>query len=218
VSALSPASLEILERQLGLAPGDPEPGILRLLIELAAQVVGAHEGSLLVLDGSEDPPRHLLFAMTVGSHESEQALAGQRVPLGSGLVGLAAVTHEVQIGEPAYDAIVQRAGSPTPRAVIAAPMLADDQLVGVISAVSFDEGRRFSADDARLYARAAAVAGLLVQQRRALSLLRGGAPGGPEEQALRASVDRLIREHPDRLGELAGLFAQLERVLRRTEG
>jgi GAF domain-containing protein len=169
---MSDDPIHSIAQRLGLAEGRPEHEVLRLLIELCAQFVGAAEGSLLLLDREEDPPTSLVFAMTVGSGESEAALRGQRVPLGEGLVGLAAVSHEVQIGSPSYEGVeyaregVVPAGEPA--SLIAAPMLAGDDLVGVVTAVTFDAARRFSEDDARLYARAAAVAGLILDQARRL--------------------------------------------------
>jgi len=186
-------SRDPLDLHLGLASDGPEAAVLRLLIELCAQVVGASEGSLLVVDDSEDPPRNLRFAMTVGSPTSESALVGQRVPLGQGLTGLAAVTREVQIGAPLYDGVQQaRRAEATPgeiQSVIAAPMLAGDDLVGVITAVSFEPGKRFSGADASLYARAASVAGVLVDQRRQLERL-GDRPGtGPVLAAAHRLLD-----------------------------
>lgn len=170
-----PSSPGISERRLGLAAEATEHAVLRLLIELCAQVVGASEGSLLLLDASEDPPSSLVFAMTVGSDESEGKLRGQRVPLGEGVVGLAAVTHEVQIGAPSYQGVAYaregRVSAGEPASLIAAPMLADDELVGVITAVTFDAGRPFRAEDATLYGRAAAVAGLLLERSRRLRAL-----------------------------------------------
>ena len=137
-------------RYFDLDAESPELQVMRLLVELCGQVVGAEEGSLLVVDHTQDPPRELIFAMTVGSRQSEETLSGQRVPLGEGLAGIAAVTHEVQIGAPLYDGVqqAQRGEAPPgqPTAVIAAPMLIDDRLVGVITAVSFEAGKRFTSE------------------------------------------------------------------------
>ena len=63
-----------LSTYLSIAPQSPEEAVLRLLIELGIQVVGAEEGSLLVLD---ELAGDLVFAMTVGSKTSERALAGR---------------------------------------------------------------------------------------------------------------------------------------------
>jgi hypothetical protein len=214
-------------RYFDLDVESPELQVMRLLVELCGQVVGAEEGSLLVVDHAQDPPRELIFAMTVGNRQSEEALSGQRVPLGEGLAGLAAVTHEVQIGAPLYDGIQQakRGEAPPgqPTAVIAAPMLIDDRLVGVITAVSFEAGKRFTSEHAALYARAASVAGVVVDQRRRIDALesRGadvGAPGRPsgDDPLARQVLDtaaRLVDRNPYRLPEVARLLAALEETM-----
>jgi GAF domain-containing protein len=214
-------------RYFDLDAESPELQVMRLLVELCGQVVGAEEGSLLVVDHTQDPPRELVFAMTVGSRQSEETLSGQRLPLGEGLVGIAAVTHEVQIGAPLYDGIQQakRGEAPPgqPTAVIAAPMLIDDRLVGVITAVSFEADKRFTNEHAALYARAASVAGVVVDQRRKIDALEkpgasGEAPERPseDEPLARQILDtaaRLVDRNPGRLRELARLLANLEEIM-----
>lgn len=91
--------MSVLDTYLGITRESPEEKVLTLLIELGAQVVGAQEGSLLVVDESS---QELVFAMTVGRGLAEKGLVGQRVPLGQGLVGLAAQTHQVEIGAPVF--------------------------------------------------------------------------------------------------------------------
>ncbi len=183
-----------LATYLGISGSSQEGRILRLLIELGAQVVGAQEGSLLVLD---EKRRELVFAMTVGSRSSEQALVGQRVPLGKGITGLAAQTHEVQIGAPIVRTRQARAhASPAsqPQAVLAAPMLIADRLIGVLTAVSFAADKRFTSADALLYGRTAAVAGVVVDQGRrlsALAALQRGRPPRALSQAERSERDML---------------------------
>ena len=214
-------------RYFDLGAESPELQVMRLLVELCGQVVGAEEGSLLVVDHSQDPPCELIFAMTVGSRQSEETLSGQRVPLGEGLAGIAALTHEVQIGAPLYDGVqqAQRGEAPPgqPTAVIAAPMLIDDRLVGVITAVSFEPGRRFTNEHAALYARAASVAGVVVDQRRRIDALESRGVGGEEprraggdEPLARHILDtaaRLIDHHPERLRELGRLLSALEEIM-----
>ena len=208
----------ILQTHLGLLPASPESGILRLLVELGIQVVGADEGSLLVLD---EKSRSLLFAMTVGDRASEKALRGQRVPLGKGITGLAAATHEVQIGAPTYKDVRQtrRRGGPTgaPEAVIAAPMLIGDTLIGVMTCVSFKKGKRFGAGDARLYAELASIAGVVVDQHRRLSpaggtRLKALGKTGMIEQEIAESVARLARKRPAALTYVAQILRSVERI------
>jgi GAF domain-containing protein len=163
-------TVSVLDTYLGIASNSQEGAVLRLLIELGAQFVGAEEGSLLVLDEKQ---QELVFAMTVGNASSEKALTGQRVPLGKGITGLAAQTHEVQIGAPTFKTGQARRGkagkADQPQAVLAAPMLIADRLIGVLTVISFDREKRFTGSDALLYGRLAAVAGVVVDQSRRLS-------------------------------------------------
>src|SRR5213083_118567 len=135
----------LLSIYLGILPQMPETKILRLLLETAIQVLGADEGSLLVYDA---PSKSLRFAMTVGDKESAAKLEGQSVPLGKGLTGFAAVTREVQVGAPIYHDVHQTrkrsGGIGEPEAEIAAPMAVGEALIGVLTAVSFRSGKRFS--------------------------------------------------------------------------
>jgi len=179
-----------------------EQRVLRLLIELGAQVVGAAEGSLLVYDPEH---RDLEFVMTVGGASN---LLGRRVPIGSGLTGLAAVTREVQIGAPTYGVAQAESASKEPEAVIAAPMLVADDLVGVITAVSFQPGKRFSSRDGELYGRLAAVAGVVVDQGRRLQT----SEGQPDSQltCIYAVIGRLASRGPDALARVLGILEEID--------
>jgi transcriptional regulator with GAF, ATPase, and Fis domain len=210
----------LLSRFLGILPSTPEEKILRMLIELGCEVVGGQEGSLLVYDKEHDVLR---FAMTVGDPESERKLRGQAVPLGAGLTGLAAATLEVQIGAPTFKDVEQKQRSgdgSAPDAVIAAPMVSGDELVGVVTAVSFENGKRFSSRDARLYAGFAAIAAIVVDLRRRLSAYESGQAAAPQDESERArlerrvlaSVQRLIGGDASRLAAIADLLAAVETV------
>ena len=206
----------LLGALLGRTDPRHETSVLSLLIQLGAQFVNATEGSLLVLDGDSG---ELVFAMTVGD-EAEEALIGQRVPVGRGITGLAAQTREVQIGAPTFGTDQTE----EPKSVLAAPMLIKDELIGVLTAVSFDRDKRFTADDAVLYGRIAAVAGLVVQQRRqlaAIEALRAGtdlpSPITEEEQHNREILEvvkQLLRASPDVKGHVAGLLSAVAALVK----
>lgn len=211
-----------LATYLGVSGTSQEGRVLRLLIELGAQVVGAAEGSLLVLD---EKRQELVFAMTIGSRSSEKVLIGQRVPLGKGITGLAAQTHEVQIGAPTFRTrqASRRAAADQPEAVLAAPMLIADRLIGVLTAVSFEAGKRFTSADALLYGRIAAVAGVVVDQGRqlaTLTALRGGrraprALSGVEraDLAIVDAVTRLTARAPQAKARVARVLAEMAALL-----
>jgi GAF domain-containing protein len=203
----------VLEAYLGVSHLSSEDAVFRLLVELGAQFVGADEGSLLVLDEAK---QELVFAMTVGNSASEQNLLGQRVPLGKGITGLAAQTHEVQIGAPIFRDVDQ---PETPKSVLAAPMLIQDQLVGVITAVSFRPDKRFSSADATLYGRIATALAVLVDQRRKLSIVEALQSGGniPEaateaerlDRQIVAAVTQLVGARSDGKAQVAQLLSAI---------
>jgi GAF domain-containing protein len=208
-----------LETFLAIGPKSNEEQVLRLLIELGAQFVGASEGSLLVYDAHA---KDLVFAMNVGG--DEQLLIGQRVPIGKGLTGLAAVTREVQIGAPTFRGIKQaevgeKIDDRAPESVIAAPMLIGDELVGVITAVTFEAGKRFTSAQGELYARLSAVAGVVVEQRQKLEVVGAMSAGREEprdadeshpERVIAATIGRLSRNAPHVLGSVARILLELE--------
>jgi GAF domain-containing protein len=187
----------LMTRYLGLSPGS-EDQVLRLVVETGVRAVGADEGSLLVYDPEAND---LTFVMTYGSKDSEGILVGQRVPFGQGLAGLAAETHQVQIGAPRYKDVRQSQTMGGIKAVIAAPMVLGDRLVGVITAVSDDDDKRFTMEDAQLYACLATIAALVVNQALLLRAKDDDVDMIAAEPAS-LSADPLEREVMERIGRL----------------
>jgi len=206
---------------LSIVPETPEENSLQLLVQLAVEMAGADEGSILVLDEST---QELVFAMTVGPRLSEHQLRGQRVPLGKGVTGLAAITREVQTGVPTFMTIEQsteRRPANEPTAVLAAPMLVADDVVGVLTAVSFTPDFRFKGREVELYAKFASVAGLLVERRRRLDHLEsiqnssaneGNSMREALESRIISSVRRLIQSRPDALENIAAMLDSVENL------
>jgi GAF domain-containing protein len=200
---------------LSILPETPEEKILHLLIELGVQMVVADEGSILVLD---EDTQELVFAMTAGNPESEMHLRGQRMPMDKGIAGMAAVTREAQTGAPVFSKIDQWPGrTPVrePAAVLAAPMLIADNVVGVITAVRFSGEARFKGKEVELYSRFASLAGAFVEMRRRLvrlevSRVPVGNEASSERQALEdriiASVRHLVLARPDSLKSVAAML------------
>jgi hypothetical protein len=197
-------------------PGGYRDAVLRVLLELSVSVAGAEEGSLLLLDSSSG---ELVFAMTVGDASSAEALRGQRVPVGKGIAGLAAQTHEVQVGSPSYTGVKQaahREQAGGPAWTLAAPVLVHDELVGVITAVTFTGDRPLGSAAADLFGRVAAVAGVLLDQGRRLAAAAGAPTSEPlraeAESAADALISRAARD-PARLARLKRLLEDLEALL-----
>jgi hypothetical protein len=212
---MSSGSEQLLAEYLGVLPATPEAVALRQLVEIGVSVVAADEGSLLVVDPDG---RNLRFAMTIGA--SEEKLLGQRVPIGSGVTGLAAATRQVQVGAPVYRDVEQTERlSDGPESVIAAPMLLGDAVIGVMTAVTFSKGRLFSAKESDLYARFSGLAALLVEQTRRLKIREGSVPQASGlgdayrlEQDILASLRRIIANRPTALAPLAQILSGIEAI------
>ena len=206
---------ELMTRYLGLMPRTGEDQVLRLIVETGVRAVKADEGSLLVYDPEAND---LTFVITYGG--SEDILVGQRVPFGQGLAGLAAETGEVQIGAPRYQQVEQSESMKRIKAVIAAPMMLGDRLIGVITAVSDDDDKRFTMEDAQLYACLGTIAALVVNQAL---LLRAASEGGGEtaQPDPAALADPLEREVTARVARLlqrdAGTIRQVAKMLEAIE-
>jgi len=207
-------------RYFGIQEESREERLLRLLLESVVPAVGGEEGSLLVHDANAGDLR---FAMTVGDKASEQTLLGQRVPLGQGITGLAAATFEVQTGAPTFNNVQQTEGkSGGPEAVIAAPMVSGERLLGVITAVSFKPGKRFDGKDAKLCGRLATVAAVLIEQHMKLSAQEGRqtivASGVDARMNARlGEIDQLLHriaeKKPDALVQIAAIIANVDAAL-----
>ena len=139
---------------------------LEQLISIGIRILNAQEGSLLLADEKQG---FLTFAMQVGK---EQKLVGKTVPIGEGITGMAALTRDVQSASAVTGGnffYVKEAGMPT--SVLAAPMLTEDELIGVITAVSFDKKHTFSVEDCSTYGMFANIAAALIKQQQTLKSL-----------------------------------------------
>ena len=211
-----------LAAHFGILPAMHEARVLRQLVELGVKLVGADEGSLLVYDKAKNV---LVFAMTIGSPETEKALMGQKVPMGQGTTGRAAALGEVQIGAPTFHDLefAKKADTNTgePDVVIAAPMMLPDELIGAITAVSFKPDKRFTQQDSRIYMEFATIAALVVAQCRKISAYEDGAGAELDtdvsalsehealERKLLEAVGRLRQVKPH---QLAKVIAVIEAV------
>ncbi len=204
--------LDPIDPAFGFRDGAAAGPMLRLLIWTGLQLSGGEEGSLLLYDPATEDLR---FAMTIGPAETEQVLRGQRVPLGAGITGLAAATREVQIGAPVYRDIHQaerKDGPETPEALIAAPVVSGETLLGVITAVSFAPGKRFTGEMGRLYGGFAAVAALLIAQERELAAIARERAAHPSIARIAAALERVAEQRPEVLVEAERMIDALARI------
>jgi GAF domain-containing protein len=195
---------------------------LRIALELGISTVGAEEGSLLVLDDSSGD---LVFLMTAGDMLSESVLKGQRVPVGQGLTGRAASTGEIQVGVPTHASVLQseHRNEKSPSRLIAAPMFAGKQLTGVLTAATYQPEHQFLEEQIRVFGRIAALAGIVVAERRRIlsfESLHAGAPlGATADEKLNRqfaeTIWRLTQGDDSRLRSLLQLLEKVERLAER---
>ena len=211
----------ILARLLHLRTDDVHEDALHIMLELGVRAVNTDEGSLLLLDR---PTQDLVFVLTAGDMLSESALKGQRVAMGEGLTGMAAQTGEVQVGLPASVSVEH----PThhrhepPTQLIAAPMRAGKDVVGVLTAAAYAPRRQFSTNQVRMFERVATLAGIVVAEWQRSRFgddqlhrtSRASAGTSREDPALQLAelTQRIARGDEARLRALITLLQQIERL------
>jgi GAF domain-containing protein len=206
----------------GILPESRDAALLRLLLTTAVEAIKAEEGSLLLRD---DATGDLRFAMTVGDVGREEKLIGERVPVGRGIVQLAAATQEVQVGAPTFRDIKQTEREDGgPEAVIAAPLLSGSEVMGVLTGVSFVHGRRFGSEEAKLYGRLATLAAVLIEQHQRIAGMEGRIaiqttatdPVQNEElKAIDQALTRIAARRPQALSEIAAIIGHFETAILR---
>ena len=136
---------------------------IKSLIEMSLELLNASQGAFLVADAAAAQLKFEVVAVKHGTAEPlkrvSEKLMGEIVAFGVGITGKAAATRSVQFGSRNAGAdLLHVRGDGTPNAVMAVPVLSEDRLLGVMTAVCFDRELSFSSEAARQYSLAAEVA------------------------------------------------------------
>lgn len=152
--------------------------LLQSIVEVARAIFGARAASIMLLD---EQTGELVFEAVTG--EGEDTLVGRRIPPGTGIAGWVVESGQpVVIEDVASDprfAVeqAQRTGY-VPKGLMAAPLLLEERVLGVLNVLDRPERRRFSVAEMELlglFANQAAVAlDLLLHARRVEGLLADG--------------------------------------------
>jgi GAF domain-containing protein len=210
-------SLAALAAYLSFSRTLDDDELIRLIMEIGVSMMKADEGSLLLLDREKE---ELEFMITVGESDSEKALKGQRFSMHRGITGLAASTGEPQTGEPTYHGVsqprFQKGEQQEPTAIMAVPMLVADEVVGVITAVLFREGRTFAAEEVQLYSKFANLCGTVIRQRRREVAVREVLLGKESAAVIAPQtppilMDRELQQSHRAIADIAGDLGQLSR-------
>jgi GAF domain-containing protein len=189
--------------------------LLGAIVQVARAIFGAKASSILLLDEETD---ELVFEAVVG--EGEESLLGVRFPADHGIAGWVLATRTPLVIEdvrkdPRFAADVAEDTGYVPSGLMAAPLLHDEAILGVLEVLDRPERAHFSLQEMDLlglFANQAAIAvDLLLRARQAERIL-----GGDDELAvvarLATSVNALEDERREAglrlLRELAGTLGR----------
>lgn len=143
--------------------------LLGAIVEVARSIFGARASSILLLDPETD---ELVFEAVVG--EGEESLLGMRFPADRGIAGFVLATRTPLVIEdvrkdPRFASDVAEDTGYVPSGLMAAPLLADEDVLGVLEVLDRPEQAHFSLremDLLGLFANQAAIAVELLQRAR----------------------------------------------------
>jgi GAF domain-containing protein len=149
--------------------------LLSAIVQVARAIFGARASSILLLDEESE---ELVFESVVG--EGEESLLGMRFPADRGIAGFVLATRTPLVIEdvrkdPRFAADVAEDTGYVPSGLMAAPLLHDEDVLGVLEVLDRPEQALFSLQEMDLlglFANQAAIAvHLLLNARRAERLL-----------------------------------------------
>jgi GAF domain-containing protein len=152
--------------------------LLQAIVEVARAIFAAKASSIMLLD---EPAGELVFEAVTG--EGEDTLIGRRIPSSTGIGGWVTQSRQPLViedvaSDPRFSADTARRTGYVPKGMMAAPLLHEDRVLGVLYVLDRPAQRRFSVaemDLLGLFANQAAVAlDLLLHARRTEALLAGG--------------------------------------------
>jgi GAF domain-containing protein len=178
-----------------LAARDGYRPLLQAIVEVARAIFAAKAASIMLLN---EPAGELVFEAVTG--EGEDTLIGRRISASEGIAGWVAQSRQPLVVEdvaadPRFAADTARRTGYVPKGLMAAPLLHEDRVLGVLNVLDRPARRRFSVaemDLLGLFANQASVAlDLLLHTRRTETLLLGGGDDLEAVARVAAIVDRL---------------------------
>jgi len=198
----SRGSLAAVVSFLALSPSIEEDQLLNTILRCAMHATGARGAGLTLFDRQK---QRLVFRAAIG--DGAEGVIGYEVPLEGSMHGLAFATGEIQVATPLHKEIEQVTGAEF-RNVLVAPLLADGEPVGTLSAVNKEGSDTFTTQDMEAYKLFSDLAALVVRQRIREQQLRKWMEGQPVDLPTRlhaVSVD----EREQQLMQLADKIASL---------
>lgn len=177
-----------------LASEDEFARLLRSIVEVARAIFGAKASSIFLLDEQTD---ELVFAAVAGDHD--QFLVGRRMPASQGIAGWVAgsrtplVLEDVR-SDPRFARDVAEDTGYVPSGMMAAPLLEEERVLGVLQVLDRPQRSRFSLQEMELlglFASQAAIALALLGTARAARAALAGDGSAARLADLAGKLDRL---------------------------
>jgi GAF domain-containing protein len=181
-----------------LAAREGHRPLLQSIGEVARAIFGARAASIMLLD---EQTGELVFEAVTGV--GEDTLVGRRIPSGTGIAGWVAQSGQPLViedvaADPRFSVEQAQQTGYMPKGLMAAPLLLEDRVLGVLEVLDRPERRRFSVAEMELlglFANQAAVAlDLLLHARRVQEAVSGSAGELEIVARLAAAVESLEGE------------------------
>jgi GAF domain-containing protein len=198
----------------GVLPSDERfARLLKSIVEVARSIFSAKASSILLFDEEAD---ELVFAAVAG--EGEESLVGKRLPSSTGIAGWVLSSRSPLVledvrNDPRFARDAAEETGYVPKGLMAAPLLDEERVLGVLQVLDRPERSRFSLQEMELlglFANQAAIAlELLASARRARAAL-----GGEGDAAAVAQLARILDTlEGEKRAAASALLADLTRVL-----
>jgi GAF domain-containing protein len=185
-------------RAVAAAETDPlSAELLQSVVDVARAIFGAEASSMFLLDNATD---ELVFQSVSG--RGEGFLVGRRVPAASGIAGWVVTSGEAVVVDdlsqsPVFDREVAESTDWVPTALMAAPLVHGERILGVLEVLDPAPQSRSSLNELdllALFARQAATALRVVVDRRAAGTRAAGLDSDNQAAArhLVRSLQRLL--------------------------
>lgn len=183
-------ALNEVSRQLVAAEAGDVDTLLHLITASAVSILEAEAGSLL-LRANEDSDE-MIFRVVIGAAAEE--LAGSAVSQERGLIGAVLSTRQPQIAndtriDARWQGEVAKSGFRT-LSILAVPLLAKDQIVGVLEVLNKSNGLPFTQDEVKLLSTFASQAGVAIENARLFEMTGSALNQRLEELQTLANIDR----------------------------
>lgn len=156
--------LNDISRQLVAVESDVEK-LLEIIMTRAVEILNADAGSLFL--NTQDDSGDLEFRVVIGGGGDD--LIGERIPAGQGVVGKVVATGKHLIVNDAEENIVQNVDGTddfVSRSLIAVPLIAKEEVIGVLEVINKNDGTPFVDDDAQLLTTFSSQAAVAIENAR----------------------------------------------------